>query len=462
MKRPAVWLALLTLLSTGPTAVLNVASAQSIPSVKQRSISLSRQFIVYCPDSTLRSAVASYVETAKSHVLDTLGLPDTWRIPIVISMVPPSTTAPNRSLSDLQFFQTEEGPKIEITITLRQEELKEARFPQQVIRALLLEQIYRNRPPPAGEHYQDAPSWLVEGLTERMQTRATGTAPNAALFRQLIDTGRIPPIRDFLGNNVEGMDSTSRAIHAACCANLIDMLVSFPEGKVPLARMVRKIGDAGGDNVKLLIDHFPALGGSEATLERWWTIGIAKGSASDRYLSLDIAESDALIAPALLMEMQLPSPSAKEKASAKSNPTGSEKDERATFSLADFASYQKNPAAKAALARQYRVLTEVGTKVHPLLRPVVSEYLQINLLISKGKTRNIADTIREIESYRKMIVERMGNINDYLNWYEATQMPVWSGAFDNYLRTARVISTPPPRRNDPITRYIDQVELEFE
>lgn len=454
MSRLPVWLLAWLLL-----ALPVPGSAQMLFTPRDRSTSASRQFVIYCTDPNLRFAVASYVETAKDHLLSTLGLQDQWRIPIVVSLIPPRSTQTEARLSDVRFVHTDGGPKIDITVMLRQEEFREARFPQQVMRALLLELMYRTNPPPPNTRFHDAPGWLVEGLTERMQIRASGMAPYASVFRQMINTGRIPPIRDFLNSSVESMDSTSRALHAICSANLIDMLLSFPDGKASLARMIRKIGESDNRQVNLLLKYFPEFEGNETSLERWWTVGLAKGSASDRYLTLDIPQSDDLIDPAL--EFQLPVlPSGKDKKKAKQQK--SEKPEMATYTLADFATFKNHPQLKETLDRQFVALSEIGTKVHPLLRPVVNEYLRINRMVARGKTRSVPNAIQEIETYRRMIVQQMANITDYLNWYEATQINTWSGAFDNYLRTARAVSTAPPRRSDPIARYIDQVELEFE
>src|SRR5690606_606118 len=135
-----------------------------------------------------------------------------WKLPIVITMTRPRTTDPDHPLSRVQLVHTDGGSKIESGLTIREEQFRVARFPQQVIRALLVEMAYRNHPPQGGELYHEPPGWLVEGMTERLYSRAsTATVePNAALFRQLIETGKLPPITDFLASNLEVMDSTSR------------------------------------------------------------------------------------------------------------------------------------------------------------------------------------------------------------------------------------------------------------
>jgi cytochrome c peroxidase len=61
-------------------------------------------------------------------------------------------------------------------------------------------------------------------------------------------------------------------------------------------------------------------------------------------------------------------------------------------------------------------------------------------------------------------VQRGNDITDYMNWYEATQVRTYSGAFDSYLKTARDLDREDAERkkNDPISRYLDTLEKEFQ
>jgi hypothetical protein len=52
----------------------------------------------------------------------------------------------------------------------------------------------------------------------------------------------------------------------------------------------------------------------------------------------------------------------------------------------------------------------------------------------------------------------MSDIDDYMNWFEATQMRHGSGVFAGYLRAADEPQTPEPRRRDPLSIYLDGLE----
>src|SRR3954471_7795794 len=50
----------------------------------ERSVSSSRQFIVYGTDARLRGAICEMAERSKAMALRLLGAPDRWKTPIVI------------------------------------------------------------------------------------------------------------------------------------------------------------------------------------------------------------------------------------------------------------------------------------------------------------------------------------------------------------------------------------------
>src|SRR5262245_64638109 len=52
----------------------------------------------------------------------------------------------------------------------------------------------------------------------------------------------------------------------------------------------------------------------------------------------------------------------------------------------------------------------------------------------------------------------MGEIDDYMNWFEATQMTTGSGNFTGYLKAVDQSQVPAPRRHDPLSVYVDALE----
>ena len=69
----------------------------------------------------------------------------------------------------------------------------------------------------------------------------------------------------------------------------------------------------------------------------------------------------------------------------------------------------------------------------------------------------MSERLDRVANYRAVIERQGREVDDYLNWYEATQSKTMSGAFSQILEAA---GDPPPRRRDPISVYLDSVEIE--
>lgn len=63
-------------------------------------------------------------------------------------------------------------------------------------------------------------------------------------------------------------------------------------------------------------------------------------------------------------------------------------------------------------------------------------------------------------SYRAVVERQAGEIDDFLNWYEGTQAKTMSGTFSQVIDPARAAGETVPRRRDPISVYLDSIEME--
>jgi hypothetical protein len=114
------------------------------------------------------------------------------------------------------------------------------------------------------------------------------------------------------------------------------------------------------------------------------------------------------------------------------------------------------------LAQTELALTQLAMRAHPLYRPVVGEYLSLVKSLTAGKReKEAAGTLASLAKLRKNLKRDMDSIEDYVDWYEATQMETLSGDFREYLDTADGLGKPPPPRRDPISRYMNLMESEF-
>jgi hypothetical protein len=101
-------------------------------------------------------------------------------------------------------------------------------------------------------------------------------------------------------------------------------------------------------------------------------------------------------------------------------------------------------------------------QANPVLRPVAREYQQIAALLTRGKRRGIAKRLSHLDSTRKQLAARMSDIDDYMNWFEATQMKNGSGNFTDYLKAMDQSQISPSKRHDRLSAYVDALDDQFE
>ena len=97
---------------------------------------------------------------------------------------------------------------------------------------------------------------------------------------------------------------------------------------------------------------------------------------------------------------------------------------------------------------------------HPSYHAVVQEYYQLTLLLARGKTKGLSRRFTRVVSYRAVVDSQGRDMDDYLNWFEATQLRSMSGAFSEILKNADDEHPDVPRRRDPISVYLDSIEAE--
>jgi xanthine dehydrogenase molybdopterin-binding subunit B len=125
---------------------------------------------------------------------------------------------------------------------------------------------------------------------------------------------------------------------------------------------------------------------------------------------------------------------------------------------------QSKPVASqiAALKSINQKLLLLSASAHPLLRPVVLEYRGIALTLASGKRTRVAKRLAAVKSTHLQMVRRMTVMDDYLNWFEATQLQTSSGDFTNYLKAAGASEEAEERRRDALSVYLDAVEAQFQ
>ena len=422
--------------------VLALCASAGPIDLRERTTSASRQFQVYSTDFSLRSQVASFAEDVKASVLTLFGEADRWKYPIIITLDKACTERMREAPVDFVVAQVEEGFKVEIDVHVG-ENPADVNLQKHLVHALLLEFAYRNKPEGihGGLAYNDPPWWLVEGALQMFRKSRTGVDPD--VYKRIIDINKLPSLEQLLADRPEQVGgTTAEAIDQACAMCLLQLLTDQPSGKANLTRFVRHLPDSNGDRVAELLRDFPSLASAQS-LQKWWTLNLARLSATDRYQGLSPEETDAQLVTLLQFDI----------------PTG-KKDEKKSFGIADFDEYLKLPGSKAVLAANEGAVLSLSTHANALFRSVLTEYQEIFSQLQRGKTHGIKDRLAKVEHYRSDVLKRTSDIADYMNWFEATQMQTRSESFEGYLNAAKDLDQP-AKRNDPVSKYLDELATQF-
>jgi hypothetical protein len=400
----------------------------------QRSVSSSGQFIAYDSDKLQRSRSAMVAESIKEEWLKRIHLHDDWKHPIIIytQSDPRGRHAP----VETRVLESDGGAmKVQIDVNERGA-FESAEFEQEILRALMIEYMHREAPVIAGKAVAEPPEWLVQGVWEDIRIDRDGVP--AGLYENLIASSGVPKLDAFLKQQMGWMDGTSRAIYRAQAQGLLHALVDSPDGTKHLAEYLQALPAGGAANQQLLMQKFSDMADSK-DLPKRWALALAHASAANRVDALGVTASDKKLGEALDVTA----------------PVDPKKKDVPPARGADaFPAMAKSTGGRYIMERKEEELMRLEFRSHPLLRPVVEEYRKIAGTLARKPKKNLANRITKNNELRTAIVKHSGEIEDYLNWFEAVKLNTESGEF-------REMLTDPderPARRDELTRTLDGVE----
>ena len=396
-----------------------------------RSVSPSRQFIIYAPSAALRGAVSELAEQTKANLLALLRRPDRWKTPIVVNLQSAQANLPEFPPAALRFSQTGFGLKLQLDLTIG-ESIDAALVELELLRAILLEMIYRSKPDVApGTAFVEPPDWLLEGVL----AITPGRDPGPLVEALSVSTKRMP-LEEFLRQRPVLLDSPGRLLYRAYSLSLLRLLVDGTDGHSRLARYIDNLSHASNDPFADLKAQFPLLGDD---VEKTWQSALARPSGGQHYQLLTFAESEQRLDELLRVKIPDAENSSKE------------------VELSELAQRKASGVEKTALNELSENLVLFTIRANPVMRPVVREYQQIAALLARGKRKRVTERLVRVQATRTKLAARMSDIDDYMNWFEATQSKTGSGVFVDYLRAVGESQIPAPRRRDALSVYLDSV-----
>ena len=407
----------------------------------EQSVSTSRQFVVYGTEIAVRGAICDLAERTKRDLLDLLDQRDAWATPIIINAHYPQANLPELPRLAVNLSQTGFGLKLQLDLTI-DAEISRPEVRREILRALLLEMIYRGESNiPAGAVYVAPPDWLLDGVPAQQSDMPLERVAN--LLALPVAARSVMPLEKLLQQEPELLDAPGRLLYRAYAIALVELLRRAPDGPARLARFIVGLRSASNDPMAELRNHFPELFQAPHATEKTWERQVARLAAEPPYQLLTGAETGRRLNEALRLEF-------------------SDREEQKSYDLAEFSKFLKHPSAERVLARLAHDLSQLEIRANPIYRPIISEYAQVIALLRHGKRKGLNRRLERLGDGRKAAAQKMRGIDDYLNWFEAARLDSPSGAFADYLRAAESAAGPPPARRDPISIYLDAAQTQFE
>ncbi len=389
--------------------------------------------------------MARYAEKTKSDLLQLLRMRDEWETPVVVLLVGITSDETPASTGDLRIFDTEDGLSIRLQMPWHPSRLV-MNYRREILRSLCLELAYRGAGALPDNHIAQVPAWFTDGLNGVLDIQ-DGELP-ASLFQSLL-AGSDPLDLDQLeATRAHLLPRTAQMVHRAKAAALVRAMLDFDDGRAKFMEFLVSFRDPESDGLALedrIAEHFPEMVDDRAGIQKWWSIALARLSSAARIdqLTLNATASalDETISPAPQPEDVMESPT-----------------------MLELVAEPGKPENREALQRISLGLTRISTNANPLFQPVIAEYHSLLALTLEGsaKPQVLASKAREAEALREGLSLLASEIEDYINWTQATQIGTASSEFDEYFRAAdKILQSPRPKRDDPITNYLDSFELEL-
>jgi hypothetical protein len=295
--------------------------------------------------------------------------------------------------------------------------------------------IYRRQPNISpGAVYVQPPDWLIDGVLALTPGRE-----RRGLIEALVISPKTQSLEDFIRHRpITDSDSAARSLFRAYSYALVQMLIDLPEGRLRLARYIDNLSTVSTEPLVDLQAQFPALRGD---FNKQWELKVAEIAAVAKYELLSFAETASQLDKLIKINIGDASPKIAD--------------------LGELLSRGKLAASeKSGLVRSSRELLLLTARAHPVMRPVVREYQEIVSLMAIQKWRHLPKRLADVGTLRDGLTDRMTNIDDYMNWFEATQLTNKSETFRGYLKAADSEETH-LRRHDPLSVYLDSLENQF-
>lgn len=219
-------------------------------------------------------------------------------------------------------------------------------------------------------------------------------------------------------------------------------LLEQPQGKEGFRHFLSDVAGFQGEMPALLRRHFPELNLSETSLAKWWALQLANKGAAPLTDSLSIVETERSLNEALMLHFRSADGSAQERPLSAWREVVAMKEAERTEAV--------RPAQDALVRLSYRSF--------PSYRPLLLEYQTVLSSLAHGKAEKVEQSLGSLDASRELMRGKADRARDYLDWFEITRARQTSGDFDDYLRLKDRVNYKAVKREDDLSKYLDQMD----
>ncbi|MFT6498867.1 MAG: hypothetical protein ACJAT6_001002 [Akkermansiaceae bacterium] len=314
-----------------------------------------------------------------------------------------------------------------------------------LLEMLLIERTLRSLPEGVEADRVEIRPWLLDGLAEAiLWKKGKG---DRRMYASLVDSGGWVEVEKLVDRTmIGGLNVLSRELFRASSGALVMALLAQPQGQVSMSNFLGRVATFEGESLTLLRTHFPQVNLGAKGLERWWMLQVAAMSEQRLTSAMTVPETESRLVKCF--EFYLNDPKGR------AYTVGLE-------SWAEVAALETKEERIEALRPASNSLAHLSFRCFPTYRPVIGGYIQILSEIVEGKTKKAITMMENLQTFRNAEVQRHAQLVDLMDWYHLSSVKEESGEFEDYLRVKENLRRGESVLNDPLIKYVDQVESIF-
>jgi len=306
LSKPASWLAALAVCLVlgwiAPSVTQGITPTRPKITPTPSSTSATGQFVVHGSDLGTRGAFCLLCDDTAGALGRLLRDDARYQIPVVVVLkAPPDVDRTGPAISTNISQLAHGGFHLQINVQLRAD-FQSEEFARELVRVLLAERILRNHAELKTNRERVLPDWVLTGVTQALEFRARSRP--SAMFAAVFRGGQVFSVDKLLTADPVQLDALSRTIYETSACAIVLALLEQQDGPVRFGKFLNALALDNKSDRDLLKQHFPTLGVSKNSLEKWWSLQMATLATPSALESMTIAQTEQKLDEALTLRYE--------------------------------------------------------------------------------------------------------------------------------------------------------------